>query len=109
MNVTLTVLSIAAGVAAIGAVYEIEDRHDIASNELRALEQEIEQAERDIHVLQAEWSYQTRPARLEDLARRLLPLQPTGPDRIIADPAALQSVIDRMDGVIEARAAEAKR
>ena len=109
MNVTLTVLSIAAGVAAIGAVYEIEDRHDIASNELRALEQEIEQTERDIHVLQAEWSYQTRPARLEDLARRLLPLQPTGPDRIIADPAALQSVIDRMDGVIEARAAEAKK
>lgn len=109
MNVILTAMSVAAGVAAIGAVYEIEDRHDVASNELRALEHEIESTERDIHILHAEWSYQTRPARLEDLARKLLPLQPTGPDRIIADPAALQGVIDRIDGIVEARTAEAKK
>lgn len=109
MNVTFTALSVLAGVAAIGAVYEIEDRHDVASGELRALERQIENAERGIHVLHAEWSYQTRPARLEKLAQRLLPLQPTGPDRIIADPAALQGVIDRLDGIVEAKTAEAKK
>jgi hypothetical protein len=109
MNVTLAVLSVLAGVTAIGAVYEIEDRHDAASERMRALDRKIENAERDIHVLHAEWSYQTRPARLEELAQRLLPLQPTGPDRIIADPAALQAVIDRLDGVIEARTAEARQ
>lgn len=109
MKVALTVLSVVAGVTAIGAVYEIEDRHDAAGERLRVLDQKIENAERDIHVLQAEWSYQTRPSRLEKLAQRLLPLQPTGPDRIIADPAALQGVIDRLDGVVEARTAEAKK
>lgn len=109
MNVTLTVLSVLAGVAAIGAVYEIEDRHDVARDDLRNIERRIETTERDIHVLHAEWSYQTRPARLEKLARRLLPLEPTGPDRIIADPAALQGVIDRIDGIVEAQTAEAKK
>lgn len=109
MNVTLTVVAVAAGIAAIGAVYEIEDRHDAARAELRELERQIESSEREIHVLHAEWSYQTRPARLEKLSRRLLPLQPTGPDRIVADPAAVDGVIDRMDGIVEAQTAEAKK
>jgi len=109
MNITLTTLSVLAGVAAIGAVYEIENRHDAAQDRLTELDRQIEDAEREIHVLQAEWSYQTRPARLEDLARKLLPLEPTGPDRVIADPASLDLTIDRLDGIVEARAGEATK
>ena len=109
MKKTLLALSAVAAIAAIGAVYEIEDRHDEANARLAELDRQIEASEREIHVLRAEWSYQTRPARLEELARSLLPLQPTGPDRIIADPAALQQIIERLDGVVEARTAEAKK
>lgn len=109
MNITLTTLSVLAGVVAIGAVYEIENRHDATRDRVIELDRQIEDAEREIHVLQAEWSYQTRPARLEDLARRLLPLAPTGPERVIADPASLDVTIDRMDGIVEARAGEAAK
>ncbi|WP_417513929.1 cell division protein FtsL [Minwuia sp.] len=109
MNLSLTIMSALVGIAAIGAVYEIEGRHDAATDVARALDREIEATERDIHVLKAEWSYQTRPARLQELAESLLPLAPTSPDRIIANPAALQTVIERMDGIVEAKSAEAPK
>ena len=60
MNVTFTALSVLAGVAAIGAVYEIEDRHDVASGELRALERQIENAERDFPAFHT-GMYKSRP------------------------------------------------
>ena len=36
-----------------------------------------------VHVLKAEWSYLNRPARLDDLGRRLLGLEPLTAQRII--------------------------
>jgi hypothetical protein len=42
----------------------------------------VEERER-IHALQADWSYLTNPARLADLARRHLPLQPLAAEQMI--------------------------
>ncbi|WP_416899905.1 MAG: hypothetical protein ACMVY4_09435 [Minwuia sp.] len=109
MKRSLTIVSALVGLVAIGAVYEIERRYDAAADRAAALEMEIEAAERDIHMLRAEWSYQVRPTRIEDLAARyskVLALGPADPERIIADPAALPILIDRLDGIVEAKATE---
>jgi hypothetical protein len=105
----MNIVYVLVGAAAIGAVYEIEGRHDAAAERRDLLRAEIAEARRDIHVLKAEWSYQTRPARLQALAEEHLLLRPTEPDRLLADPAALPSVIERMDGVVEARTGEARQ
>ena len=59
------------------------------SNDVQGLEKELKQVKQDIlreqeslHVLKAEWSYLTRPARIEDLARRHLGFEPLARDRI---------------------------
>ncbi len=106
MKVSLTILSALIGAVSIGAVYEIENRHDAARAELRDLKKQVQATEREIHVLQAEWSYQARPARIQALAERHLALAPTSPDRILADSADLPNVMERLDGIIAARAGE---
>lgn len=103
----IAIASVLAGLSVVGGVYEIERRHDAADDQAREIERRIENARREIHVLEAEWSYQTRPSRIENLAARHLPLKPTAANRILADPAALQTVIDRMGGIVEARSTEA--
>jgi hypothetical protein len=52
--------------------------------QVQAIEEDIARIERQqileresLHVLQAEWSYLTRPARLQELASRVNGLQPT--------------------------------
>lgn len=72
----LVVISIAAFVAAMLAMF-------LVKHEVRGLERELALLELDrqrhveaIRVLRSEWSYLTRPARIADLARRHLPLQP---------------------------------
>lgn len=103
----IAIASAIAGILVVGGVYEIERRYDAAADRSREMERRIETAQREIHVLEAEWSYQTRPSRIEDLAARYLPLKPTEAGRVLADPAALQTVIDRMDGIVEASSSEA--
>lgn len=56
--------------------------------EVQALEERLAAVNNDIldnleavHVLKAEWAYLTRPARLEDLGRRLLDMEPVSPDQ----------------------------
>lgn len=98
----IAIASLLAGVIVVGGVYDTERLYDAAADRSRLVESRIEAAEREIHVLEAEWSYQTRPARIEELAARYLPLKPTAPERVVADPAALQTAIDHMDGIVEA-------
>ena len=54
----------------------------------KAITEEIESA----RLLRAEWSYLTRPARLEQLARVNLQLRPAGADQFIS-PAMLDRLI----------------
>ena len=58
--------------------------------QVQALEDRLARIDADIiadrqavHVLKAEWSYLNRPARLDDLGRRLLGLEPLTAQRII--------------------------
>lgn len=65
-----------AGMACI-ALFDITFRVEALQEELNALNKQILAEQRAVHVLQAEWSYLSRPERVEALSRRLLPqLQP---------------------------------
>ncbi len=93
MNRLFFMLALFVAALAIGAVYESERRYDAAEDEaLRA-------TRRDIHVLDVEWSYLTRPERLEELAALHLPLAPPDVGRMIASDADLQSLMDEMNGL----------
>ncbi len=72
----LVVISIAAFVLAMLALF-------LVKHEVRGLERELALLELDrqrhveaIRVLRSEWSYLTRPSRLATLAARHLPLEP---------------------------------
>jgi len=59
--------------------------------EVRSLEQEITQTQREIlrdqeavHILQAEWSYLNSPARIATLAERHLGMAPIPAERVIS-------------------------
>ena len=72
----LVVISIAAFVVAMLAMF-------LVKHEVRGLERELASLELDrqrhveaIRVLRSEWSYLTRPARIADLAARHLSLEP---------------------------------
>ena len=78
----LVVISIAAFVLAMLALFLIK-------HEVRGVERELAQLEFDrrqhveaIRVLRSEWSYLTRPARIAALAARHLPLEQVQPSQI---------------------------
>jgi len=72
-------LIVAAGIGA----YMIKSHVIGKEQELRAILAQIE-AERDrITVLEADWSYLTRPARIQQLSREMLSFAPVTPDRIL--------------------------
>ena len=85
--------------AAIIAVYDSERRYDTAEAEARAVEREISSVRRDIHMLNVEWSYQTRPERLQELSLDLLDLKPAPAMRLVRGEAALPAAIDRLYGL----------
>ena len=65
-----------AGVASI-ALFHIKFQVEQLQDELNSLNKQILEEQKAVHVLQAEWSYLTRPKHIESLAARLLPhLQP---------------------------------
>ena len=65
-----------AGLASIG-LFNITFKVEKLQDELSGLNKQILQEQKAVHVLQAEWSYLSRPERIEALSQRLLPhLQP---------------------------------
>ena len=65
-------LAIAAGVGLFLLKYEVKAMEEQLAGINGATFRNLEA----VHVLEAEWSYLNRPARLEDLGRRLLSLEP---------------------------------
>ena len=59
-------------------IYPIKYGSQELRQEIRLLKQDIEQERISIDILRAEWSYLSRPQRLQDLAQKNLSLQPIG-------------------------------
>ena len=72
-------LAIFAGVS----MFVLKHQVRTLEGDLQHLERAIVAEQEAIHVLAAEWSYLNRPARLDDLGRRLLKLEPITAARII--------------------------
>lgn len=70
-------MAVAAGAGLLVMKYEIRGLEE----RLAGLNRDILRDQEAIHVLRAEWSYLNQPARLEDLARRLLRLEPSTVDQ----------------------------
>jgi cell division protein FtsL len=58
-----------------GSVHALE-------TQLREINQQTENEEKNLHVLKAEWVYLTNPARIEKITRKHLALRPTDPAQI---------------------------
>ena len=77
-TVVWALLAITAGSALFLMKYDVRALED----RLVSLDGEIARNRQAVHVLKAEWSFLNQPARLEDLGRRLLRLQPLDAARI---------------------------
>ena len=99
MNRLFLIIALCVSALAIGAVYESERRYDAAEDEALRVEREIAATRREIHVLDVEWSYLTRPDRLEQLATDHLPLMPPDAGRMIASDAELRGLMDELGGL----------
>jgi cell division protein FtsL len=100
------VLAIAAGFGLFQVSYRVASLED----ELNRVNRQIVEERERIHALQADWSYLTNPARLADLARRHLPLQPLAAEQMIRIedlPLRLPPVVAEGDGFQQALPADA--
>lgn len=78
-NITLWLA--AATLAALG-VFHVKFEVQDLSKDLSRIDQDILAHQEAIHVLEAEWSYLTRPSRIERLAREYLKMEPMPPEQI---------------------------
>jgi len=70
--------------ATLGTVlYQVKIGIDAREAALLTLERKIENAEREIAVLEAEWAYLSRPERVLELSDRLLEMKPIDTDRVL--------------------------
>jgi cell division protein FtsL len=72
-------------VAIVAAVFLFALKQDVRQmeDELRAVHRDILEQQEAIHVLETEWSYLNKPAKLSDLAKRHLGMQPIPAARIV--------------------------
>jgi cell division protein FtsL len=75
-------------IAASLMLYHTSDKVHALDQQLMTLNTQIDDEQRSLHVLKAEWVYLANPARIEAEAKRHLGLQLTAPHRI----AALQNM-----------------
>ena len=73
---------VAAGSAALG-LFHIADRVQRLERELARERQAIAETRESIQVLNAEWSYLNRPARIAELAERYLGFGPLDADQFV--------------------------
>lgn len=76
MNRILTVLGMVLAVGVAITLYQVKFEVHQAERQARELNRELVREREAIQVLEAEWSYLNRPARIQDLAERYLGLKP---------------------------------
>ena len=64
-------------------LYHTSDRVRVLDQQLHDLNTQIENEQRSLHVLKAEWVYLANPARLEASAHKFLSLRPTLPHQVV--------------------------
>lgn len=64
-------------------LYHTSYRVEELGQRLRTLNAQIEEEQRSIHILKAEYVYLTDPSRIEEVSRKHLALQPTQPKQIV--------------------------
>lgn len=72
-------------IAAVAALFLFAVKDEVwqMEDELRAVQRDILDQQEAIQVLETEWSYLNQPARIADLAKRHLGLQPVSAKRIV--------------------------
>lgn len=71
-------------VAAAYGLYMVKYRVLNVQREIASIERQLEQEQENLHVLQAEWAYLTRPDRLQHLAENNTTLMPVQGVQVIA-------------------------
>ena len=90
---------------AVGALFQVKQAVQELEQELAGIEAEIREDREALRVLQAEWSYLHRPARLADLARRYLDFEPLQASQM----AAFADLPARPDGLTDLAQASGDR
>ncbi len=83
MMKSVTLLWLLLAVAVSGALFRVSYRVQHLEHHLASVNKQIGDQEEAIRVLQAEWSYLNDPSRLEALAHKHLPMEPTKPSQIV--------------------------
>ena len=78
-------LALIAGVAVMQLKFAVQEKAD----DVAALAQTIRRDREAIRVLDAEWTYLTSPARLQDQSLRFLALMPPKPEQIVGNPTVI--------------------
>ena len=66
-------------------LYELKYETRLLEKESSRISREIERERQSIAILRAEWSYLTRPGRIETLADQLLHLRPATVNQIVTE------------------------
>ena len=100
----LVLISIAAFVMSMLALFLVKHEVRGLERELAALELDRQRHVEAIRVLRSEWSYLTRPARIASLATRHLPLvqvQPSQVHWLPGQPAGPSPLVTPLGGEVE--------
>ena len=85
--------------AASLVLYHTSDRVHVLDQQLRQLNAKIEDEQKSLHVLKAEWVYLANPTRLENTAHKFLALRPTVPHQVVRLTELADMLIARNDAV----------
>ncbi len=66
------------------SVFQVESAVSQMRNDLKELHRQVKSDRETIHVLRAEWSYRTRPARIRAIATKYLGLSVIAPSQVIS-------------------------
>lgn len=79
---SISLICIATLSAGIGT-YVVESMVDDREKKIRQLNTQIKEEKERITVLEADWSYLTRPSRIQSLSKDMLSFAPIEPQRIL--------------------------
>lgn len=65
-------------------LYQLEYQARVAEDQIRGIKRQIQSEYEAIRLLRAEWAHLSRPQRIEELARKHLPLAPLKAQQIVS-------------------------